>query len=169
VFSAILAAILSFAITACIWWVYFDFLTLAPFTKRLGSGQPYIYLHLPLQIGLSLLSIGFARAIRETVQSMLQPETCWFIGAGSILWMISGMLLKLINIQERLSSPWVFIRYALFVVFILLLLFIKASIAPLLFLTVFSTLILIFTIFDVWYWYEWSNKQTEKNGPEYIR
>ena len=41
------AAILAFCVTTCIWWNYFTFLDEASYEDNLGTGQPYIYAHLP--------------------------------------------------------------------------------------------------------------------------
>jgi len=99
--SSLLAAVLAFGLIICIWWMYFTFIETAPFADSLGPGQPYIYLHFPLLIGLTMLSVGLARAVNEASHPVLLAATCALIGAGVVLWLSAGLFLKLVSIQQR--------------------------------------------------------------------
>ena len=158
---ALFAAVLAFCIILCIWWSYFNFLEIAPFVNKLSSGQPYMYLHLPLYIGLTILSVGEGRAIGEASSRVLSAETGWLLGGGLLLWLLSALTLKLMYLQEK--PPFtLFIRFSLFFLALFFLTMLSTSLLPLIFIGSLVIVLLLFVISDVYYWNQWR----EKTAPE---
>ncbi len=149
-----MAAVLTFCVTVCIWWVYFTLLEVAPFAPNLGSGQEYIYTHLSIYIGLTFISVGLARATSEAPLSMLSAPTRWLLGVGIALWLTSALALKLVSIKQR-PSNLVFGRYLGYALCILLLMGLGASLPPLIVLGALVLILISFTILDVRHWMKW--------------
>jgi low temperature requirement protein LtrA len=99
--GSVTTSFLAFGVAMCIWWVYFTFVEEAPFLCNLGSGQSYIYVHLPIVIGIVVIGIGMKYAIIEASHPTLAPDTLLLIGAGIVLW-ISAFLALLIASVQRL-------------------------------------------------------------------
>ena len=142
-----LFAFLAFCITCCIWWLYFTFMENASIEEKLGPGQPFIYVHLPLVFGLILLGGAFELMIDATGALHFSDGTRWLLGGGLIMWSLAGLVLKLVMTHLKVGY-WVFVRVTLLVSCVLLLC-IGDFLPPLLLLTVFSCLLLLFTMFEV--------------------
>ncbi len=99
--GSVTTAVLAFGVAMCIWWIYFSFVEEAPFLCNLGSGQSYIYVHLPIVIGVVVIGIGMKYAIIEASHPTLTPDTLLLTGAGIVLW-ISAFLALLIASVQRL-------------------------------------------------------------------
>ena len=98
--TSIATAALAFVIAVCIRWVYFTFVDEAPFLRNLGSGQPYIYSHLPIVVGVVIIGVGMEHAIVEAAQPMLKGETLRLIGVGIVLWLVAFLVLLLANVRQ---------------------------------------------------------------------
>lgn len=159
----LLAAALAFCVTASIWWVYFTYLEVAPFTDSLGSGQTYIYLHLPIVIGLSIIAVGLAHAVDQAVEPVLSLETRWLLGVGLTLWLTASFGLKLTSIHERLEAK-VFALYAAIIATIALIMFLGSYLSSLLTLALLVLFLLIFVALDVRYWKVWSEHAEPEPG-----
>jgi low temperature requirement protein LtrA len=142
--SSTLAVFLSFGITACVWWIYFTFLDVAPVGESLSSGQPFIYVHLPLVCGLLLLSIGLEKATVEARHALLTVDTRWLLILGMTLWSLSGLSLKMV-IVRCWPNRRIFIRLGFLAAMILLFGFGGAVFSPLLVLALFLCIMLVYS------------------------
>ncbi|HEY9857743.1 MAG TPA: low temperature requirement protein A, partial [Stenomitos sp.] len=91
------AAFLACAIAGAIWFDYFSFVAVTHFECRLGAGQPYIYTHLLLAIGLTSLAAGIHRAIPEAAHAALTGPTLLLLGAGAALWFASFLGVQIVS------------------------------------------------------------------------
>ena len=98
--ASVVTATLAFAVAVCIWWIYFTFVEEAPFVCNLGSGQPYIYSHLPIVVAVAVIGVGMRHAIVEALHPTLEPQTLRLIGVGVVLWLLSFLILKLANVRN---------------------------------------------------------------------
>jgi len=55
--TAFFIGVMAFILAVLIWGLYYRFVQLANYKCSLGSGQPYIYLHIPLIIGMILIGV----------------------------------------------------------------------------------------------------------------
>lgn len=97
----VVIATLAFGLALSIWSMYFAFVASTPFSCRLGSGQPYIYSHLVLALGLTALAGGIHRAIEEAGHAHLEPATLLLLGLGGTIWFMSFLLVKLVSYYAR--------------------------------------------------------------------
>jgi low temperature requirement protein LtrA len=97
-------AVLAFAVAVSIWWNYFSFVEVTRFECRLGSGQPYIYTHLPLAIGLTSLAAGIKRALTESDLAAFTQPTLILLGLGATLWFLGMLSVKLVSYEHRHGS-----------------------------------------------------------------
>jgi low temperature requirement protein LtrA len=107
---ASVAAALSFSLAVCVWWVYSAFLERYDLSPILGSGQPYIYGHLPLVLGLSVMSAGVRRAIVVAGTGDGGPAAYWLIGGGCALWMLAMLQLRWLVAGRR--EPHIYVLYS---------------------------------------------------------
>ena len=98
--TSIATAALAFVVAVCIWWVYFTFVDEAPFLGNLGSGQPYIYSHLPIVISVVAIAVGMEHAIVEASEPTLHGETLRLITVGIVLWLVSFLGLIAVNVRQ---------------------------------------------------------------------
>lgn len=83
------AAIGGFAIAACLWWLYFNFLETSVIIRGIGSVHVYNYGHLPIIMGLTLVAVGIEHTIQEASLSTLTVATSWALCGGLALYMLS--------------------------------------------------------------------------------
>jgi low temperature requirement protein LtrA len=98
--ASVATAALAFAIAVCIWWIYFTFVDEAPFICNLGSGQPYIYGHLPIVVAVVVIGVGMRHAIAEAAQPTLDAETLRLVDLGVVLWLVAYLVLMLANVRN---------------------------------------------------------------------
>ena len=72
----------------------------APFLCNLGSGQPYIYVQLPIVIGVVAIGIGMKHAIIEASFPTLARDTLLLTGAGIALWISAFLALLIVSVQR---------------------------------------------------------------------
>lgn len=153
--AALVAAVLAFALAACVWWVYFTFVEVSAFAARLGSGQPYIYLHLPIVVGLTLSGVGLSSAIAAAARPALPAATCLVIGGGVLLWLIAALGLKLVSLGHGVE-PVVYARYAGFAACVALLALFGERLPPLVMLSGLVLVVIVFAVLDARHWAAWS-------------
>ncbi len=154
------AAALTFCVTVCIWWVYFLFIDEAPYVRNLGTGQPYIYAHLPLLIGLTIIGIGMGRAVEEVAQATLLSETRWLLVIGFTVWIFSALTLKLVSLRH-LPEGRILIRF-LVVAAIVAIMTLGAGLPPLVLLSVLVAVLIAFVVFEMHYWRQWSQQTAQQ-------
>ncbi len=145
-----IGAVLAFCVTACMWWIYFTFIDEAPYADSLGTGQPYIYAHLPVLIGLTVIGIGLGRAVEEAAHATLSLETRGLLATGITVWVFAAMGLKLVSIR-RLPSSRIFLRIIVAACTIAIMT-LGANIPPLGLLSVLVVIMVTFVVFEIRYW-----------------
>ena len=98
---AILTAVGVFSITVAIWWSYFSYYELAHPTSRLGSGQPYIYTHLPLILGVALVSAAMPRVIEEGQRGAPSTDVLWLLLGGLALWVVGFWAIQWVSVPPE--------------------------------------------------------------------
>lgn len=108
--GAVVTAAFGFLVAICVWWVYFRHLERAIGRFRLGSGQPYIFSHIPFWLGIIMMSTGTIHAIMESHASLLSSGTVMLLLAGFGLWAAGGFLMDHVTCpEETRTAPF---RYA---------------------------------------------------------
>ncbi|MDR3492094.1 MAG: low temperature requirement protein A [Gammaproteobacteria bacterium] len=97
-FSSLLTSIMAFILAILIWSQYYRFTQKADYKCTLGSGQPYIYTHVPLIISLIIIGACAEEFIRNPliVQDNLNNIFCFAI----ILYLTSFYLLQRITMRK---------------------------------------------------------------------
>ena len=108
--AAAQAAVMSFIIAVSIWWVYFQHIERMIGHIKLGSGQPYIYSHFPLLVGIVAVGIGTLRLIGETGQPLASGAAHAVVVGGYTLWWLGGVLLHFISCPAEARSKTAFAR-----------------------------------------------------------
>jgi low temperature requirement protein LtrA len=108
--AAIAVSALGFGSGVCVWWIYFRHLERAIGRVNMGSGQPYIYSHIPLLVGIVVMGSGVEHAIRESGADQLREGTFGLLWGGVYLWALGGWLLHHV-MHPRKSRPAA-LRYA---------------------------------------------------------
>jgi low temperature requirement protein LtrA len=108
--SAIAVSALGFAIGVCVWWIYFRHLERAIGRLKLGSGQPYMYSHIPLVAGIIVMGIGIEHAIKESGADRFREGTFGLLWSGVYLWALAGWLLH--HVMHPRESRVAELRYA---------------------------------------------------------
>jgi low temperature requirement protein LtrA len=153
----LVAALLAFALAASIWWIYFSFLEAAPFADKLGSGQPYMYAHLPMFVGLALVSVGLEHAEVEATAPTLPAVTRCVFAAGIVLWLGAGVTLKRISTGAPLP-PSVRARYIATIVGVLALAVVGGVLPPLVALGGTVLIVGAQVAFEVHFWAHWAEQ-----------
>ncbi len=98
---AVVAAIVGFAMATSIWWNYFGYVDRAVLECTLGNGQAYMFLHLPMLIGLITMRTGIEHIIGDSHRGVFPPETIAILGGGLALWIAAFYSLQLITYPPR--------------------------------------------------------------------
>jgi len=109
--SSITAAIMAFILAVSIWWLYFTYIHKADHAGKLGSGQPFIYGHLPLVLALAAIGAGVKNMILEAHESALFFQTNILLTGAIGIWLLSFLLIQYVSIERSLLAP-LRIRYA---------------------------------------------------------
>jgi len=102
---SITAAILAFILAVSIWWLYFTYIHKADHAGKLGSGQPFIYGHLPLVLALAALGAGVKNMILEAHESALSFQTNILLTGAIGIWLLSFLLIQYVSIERSLLAP----------------------------------------------------------------
>ena len=155
---SVVAAILVFAMTVAFWWVYFLFLDAAPIEKRLGSGQPYMYMHLPIFLGLVFTSVGLERVIIEAPHAAFAMSTVWLIGVGTALWVLGVLGLKLITFTHYAQFE-LYLRYGLPLAGAALFVLVGERLPPLVAFGGLTAIFTCFTLIESRQWLRWLERR----------
>lgn len=96
--SSVLTSILAFILAILIWVQYFRFTQVADYKCTLGSGQPYIYTHIPLII--SLIIIGVCAEDFITKPKLIHENVNIIFCFAIILYLTSFYLLQYVAIRK---------------------------------------------------------------------
>ncbi len=117
---SITAAILAFILAVSIWWLYFTYIHKADHAGKLGSGQPFIYGHLPLVLALAALGAGVKNMILEAHESALSFQTNILLTGAIGIWLLSFLLIQYVSIERSLLAPLLIPYAAAFLVAVML-------------------------------------------------
>ncbi len=99
------AAVMGFILAVSIWWLYFTYIHAADHQRNLGSGQPFIYLHLPLVISLAAIGAGVRNLIIHAHAATASAELKMLLAGSSIIWLLSFLLIQYVSIERSLLKP----------------------------------------------------------------
>ncbi|MFN3429755.1 MAG: low temperature requirement protein A [Candidatus Sericytochromatia bacterium] len=107
----ITTAIMGFMVMASIWWLYFTFVQHAKLDKALRNGLAYIYVHLPLTIGISMLAVAIGHLVKEAAKAHPHVDTLILLGVGSAMFLgaFFGIMWKLDHRHMRKNLVAAFI------------------------------------------------------------
>jgi low temperature requirement protein LtrA len=107
-------AALGFVVASALWWLYFDYLDTSLVGRTIAAGQVFLYAHLPLLIGLTLLGAGVKLTIKATGSGDVPEGAAWAIGGGIALAMLAMALIRLVSARSgRDLDFWVRVLTAL--------------------------------------------------------
>ncbi len=98
-FNAVFTSLMGFILAALIWGQYYHFIQTADYTCSLGSGQPYIYHHIPLIISMIIMGACVQELIKNStlVQGNVYDVFCFAI----TLYLLSFYSLHYLTISDR--------------------------------------------------------------------
>lgn len=105
--SSTIAAVGGFAIAACLWWLYFNFLETSVIIRGIGSVHVYNYGHLPILMGLTLVAVGTQRTILEANESVLAAGTRWALCGGVALYLLSIGAIWIAGCRRRVTGVFI--------------------------------------------------------------
>jgi low temperature requirement protein LtrA len=109
--------LLSFALVVAVWWIYAarvnrDDLRSAFFGS---GGQPYLYSHFPIVLGVGALSLGVRLVIEAGGRGDEARSGIAFVSAGLFLWILGIVLIRAVVLHRRDRFwHWPFIAAAVF-------------------------------------------------------
>jgi len=106
--GVVVAAILGVAVSAALWWLYFDVVAIVA-KRRLARAAPgreqnelardsYSYLHLPMVAGVVLLALGLKKTL-EHVGESLDPAIAAAMLGGTALYLLAHVAFRLRNVH----------------------------------------------------------------------
>jgi low temperature requirement protein LtrA len=97
------AAVGGFALAACLWWLYFNFLERAVIIRGIRSVHIYNYGHLPIIMGISLVAVGTKHTIHEASHAFLSTGARWALCGGVGLYLLSIGTILVLGCRRRLT------------------------------------------------------------------
>lgn len=95
--ASVVTSMMAFALAIVIWGQYYRFTQIADYKCTLGSGQPYIYTHIPLIISLMIIGVCAKNYIaNREIDQIVKNTFCFSI----ILYLTSFYLLQYIAIPK---------------------------------------------------------------------
>ncbi|MEE9162797.1 MAG: low temperature requirement protein A [Candidatus Neomarinimicrobiota bacterium] len=145
---AVVAAFVGFAIATSIWWNYFGYVDRAVLECTLGNGQGYMFLHLPMLIGLIAMSVGIEHIIVDSSRAVLPPEAMRVLGGGLALWIAAFYSLQLFTYPRR-ERRRLTATYGVALAGIVPLTLLGGLIQPIVLITLFGTISVGITLLEV--------------------
>ncbi len=99
--ASVSAAVLGFAVVACIWWLYFDHQANVALRGGTMTIVVYSYAHIPLLMGLAAMSAGVRMLIDRASQAHLGAGPGVALLGGAALFVLSLMGTRLVTIQGQ--------------------------------------------------------------------
>ena len=100
--------------------MYFTYIHQADHEGKLGSGQPFIYGHLPLVLGLAAVGVGVKNTIMQAHESALTFQTSILLSGAIGIWILSFLLIQYVSIERSLLASLRIPYTAAFLVAVLL-------------------------------------------------
>ncbi|WP_086769384.1 low temperature requirement protein A [Nostoc sp. 106C] len=100
---SIMAAVGGFAIAACLWWLYFNFLENSVIIRDIRSVHIYNYGHLPILMGLTLVAVGIEHTISEANHHALSVATRWTLCGGLALYVFAIIVVWVLGCHRRVK------------------------------------------------------------------
>ncbi len=110
--GVIVAALLGFAVAACLWWAYFDVVAIVAerrLTETEGNAQlamardSYSYLHLPMVAGIILFAVGVKKTLGDVGEPLKLVPAVALCG-GVAMYLGAHILFRLRNVHS-LNKP----------------------------------------------------------------
>jgi low temperature requirement protein LtrA len=93
--------LLSFALVVTVWWMYAARVNRHDMREVLGSGQPYLYSHFSIVLGVGTLSLGVRLAIEAGGRGDVATRGIGFVAAGLSLWVMGLVLVRAVVLHHR--------------------------------------------------------------------
>jgi low temperature requirement protein LtrA len=117
---SLFSGILAFILAVSIWWIYFTFIQEVKHECHLGSGQPFIYAHLPIVVSLTAIGASISNIIQDPGSAVPSLEAIHlFCGAVSV-WLVSFLIVQHLSIKSKMLKP-LLAPYAIGIILIVLL------------------------------------------------
>ena len=146
--TSVIAALVGFAIVTSIWWNYFGYVDRAVLECSLGNGQAYMFLHLPMLLGLIAIRVGIGHIIEDSSHAIFPPETIWLLGGGLALWLAAFYSLQLITYPRR-EGRRLTATYGIAFAGITPLILLGGSLSPIGLAVIFGIVSVAITVFEV--------------------
>lgn len=104
--SAAIAAMFGLSIAFSLWWIYFDNLgssaiEAARACRQISAYQTWVYMHLPLVIGLTTTGVGVEHVVSSAPNLLLPSAERWLICAGLALCLFALGVIYSINLTTK--------------------------------------------------------------------
>ncbi|MEO9174087.1 MAG: low temperature requirement protein A, partial [Gaiellales bacterium] len=107
--GVVVAAIVSVAVTAELWWLYFDVVALVA-ARRLAHATPgheqnaiardsFSYLHLPMVAGIILVALGFEETLRDVSAHLHRIPAVALLG-GTAMYLLAHVAFRWRNVHR---------------------------------------------------------------------
>lgn len=95
-----LIAALGFTSAIVIWWTYFSYLEKVSKRIAIGSGQPYMYSHIPFILGVAGAGIGVEKLITSANEVSAGSSGVWTYCGGAFLWALSFYAIQQTSVPQ---------------------------------------------------------------------
>jgi low temperature requirement protein LtrA len=96
-----IVALLTFVLVVAVWWLYAARVNRQDMRAVLGSGQPYLYSHLPILLGVGTLSFGVRLAVEAGGPGDAAARGIGFVAVGLSLWVAGLVLVRAVVLRHR--------------------------------------------------------------------
>jgi low temperature requirement protein LtrA len=117
---SLLSGILTFNLAVSIWWIYFTFIQEVKHECYLGSGQPFIYAHLPLVISLTAIGASISNIIQSSISAVSSAESVQLFCGAIVVWLLSFLTVQNLSMRSKMLKT-LFAPYGIGIVLIVLL------------------------------------------------
>jgi len=117
---SLFSGILAFILAVSIWWLYFTFIQEVKHECHLGSGQPFIYAHLPIVVSLAAIGASISSILQDSSSAVPSYEAVQLFCGAVVVWLFSFFIVQHLSIKGKmLKSLWA--PYATGIILIVLL------------------------------------------------
>src|SRR5688572_27082928 len=97
-------AFLGMLIAIGLWWIYFDFASGRPPIPRTSERLRWIYLHLPVTMGITAVGASILNVVEHAGESLPNDVRWLLVGSIAVVLISIALILKSLNLPENQSS-----------------------------------------------------------------
>lgn len=149
-FSLLITALLAFAVTFGLWWLYFDDITDSEINEGVYKIVFWIYFHLPLAMGITAFGVSVKKLLEQPTGDPLADKYRLLMTTAVVLYLVAVAIIDEVTTHESKSNQSTGMWRALSAVVVVIVGIVGTSLQPVAFVGLLATVFVLQIALDVY-------------------